>query len=327
MLATGPARARRHERKERSGEDVCDAVHGETRMNFKPTLMAGTALASLGAAGAAEAGSTMCADTGFSFTGSLTYCMVGAPGEFRITAYGAQGGSSNRAEGGEGAFARGDFDLAAGTMLQILVGGAGQSSSLVGGGGGGTFVARGPDNATALPMVVAGGGGGAYDGASGGNATTLPSGSGAGGEVEDPLSTLGGGGGGGFRTGGESGSFPGGYAFVNGGAGGAGAEADGGFGGGGSGESGGGGGGGGGGGYSGGDGGYYGGGQGGTSFVAEFANASLFEAEARYADGYLRIERLSTAPSEVPLPGAGGLIAAGLAGLAAMRAAKRKPKG
>ena len=301
-------------------------------MGLRPTLLAGTALASLGAAGAAEAGATMCGGATFNFTGSLTSCMVGPAGTFGIAAYGAQGGNATNYEeavpgtpvtyvgtGGFGAYARGEFAFASGTMLQILVGGVGASTGFGGGGGGGTFVALGADVATAQPLVVAGGGAGAYLDQNGGDATGQPSGTGEGGSAGE----FGGGGGGGFRMDGEDGQAQGGFAFVNGGAGGSVNGYLGGFGGGGASNFGSGGGGG----YSGGDGAYLGPGQGGTSFVAEFASASLFRTREGNADGYLRIERLSTAPSEVPLPGAGGLIAAGLAGLAAMRAAKRKPKG
>ena len=49
----------------------------------------------------------------------------------------------------------GDFELTAGEVLQIVVGGVGQTTPSSGGGGGGSFVI-GPMN---KPLVIAGGGG------------------------------------------------------------------------------------------------------------------------------------------------------------------------
>ena len=65
--------------------------------------------------------------------------------------------------GGMGAEIGGEFNLTAGTTLQIVVGqqGVGQSSGSNGGGGGGSFVVDDSDS----PMLVAGGGGGTRVGA------------------------------------------------------------------------------------------------------------------------------------------------------------------
>ena len=80
-------------------------------------------------------------------------------GIYTIDAYGAQGGYSsyNGYEGGEGARMRGDFTLAEGTILKILVGQEGEDQYYDCGGGGGTFVTT----ATNTPLVIAAGGGGA----------------------------------------------------------------------------------------------------------------------------------------------------------------------
>lgn len=74
---------------------------------------------------------------------------------FTILVKGAQGGNI----GGLGASVQGDFVLAPGTTLQILVGEQ-PPVAAYGGGGGGTFVAQGATAATATPLIVAGGGGG-----------------------------------------------------------------------------------------------------------------------------------------------------------------------
>jgi hypothetical protein len=78
-----------------------------------------------------------------------------------IEVAGAQGGGSmlNNQLGGRGAFNKGDFTIAEGTVLLVLVGKPGGSAGPVGGGGGGSFVWDAA--APAQPYVVAGGGGGA----------------------------------------------------------------------------------------------------------------------------------------------------------------------
>ena len=82
-----------------------------------------------------------------------------ATGSYRIEAWGAQGGNAT-GSGGLGARIRGDFALAAGDALKIVVG---QQGSAIhgGGGGGGTFVVKSTDN---FKLVIAGGGGGTGDG-------------------------------------------------------------------------------------------------------------------------------------------------------------------
>lgn len=79
-----------------------------------------------------------------------------------IEAWGAQGGGGPTVDGGLGARMRGDFAVAGGEELQILVGGQGlpatnDSDQGGGSGGGGTFVV----DVAGTPWVVAGGGGGA----------------------------------------------------------------------------------------------------------------------------------------------------------------------
>ncbi len=105
--------------------------------------------------------------TSFAYTGGLITCDISVSGIYLITAYGAQGAASTFGTGGLGASASGEFDLAAGTTLEIAVGGAGTAGSSIqfggelasggSGGGGGSFVTEG----TNTPLVVAGGGGGA----------------------------------------------------------------------------------------------------------------------------------------------------------------------
>jgi len=78
-----------------------------------------------------------------------------------IEATGAQGGSSmaNGQPGGFGAHIKGDFIIADGVVLSVLVGSPGGSAVNVGGGGGGSFVWN--PASPAQPYLVAGGGGGA----------------------------------------------------------------------------------------------------------------------------------------------------------------------
>eukprot|EP00930_Biecheleria_cincta_P039774 TRINITY_DN2730_c0_g1_i1.p1 TRINITY_DN2730_c0_g1~~TRINITY_DN2730_c0_g1_i1.p1 ORF type:complete len:716 (+),score=129.23 TRINITY_DN2730_c0_g1_i1:51-2198(+) len=79
---------------------------------------------------------------------------VPASGEYKIEAWGAQGGC----QGGAGAYVSGFFNLTAGDVVHILVGQQGVTApNRVGnGGGGGSFVV-GAGNS---PLVIAGGGGG-----------------------------------------------------------------------------------------------------------------------------------------------------------------------
>jgi hypothetical protein len=222
------------------------------------------------------------------YTGYETNITLPA-GTYNITAYGAQGGSSDLTAVGLGAEMEGQFSFAGVTTLTLLVGGGGGNTGYGylnwgAGGGGGSFVVNG-----STPLVIAGGGGGTdeYDtggagliSTNGGNGHAPGGGGGGIGGNGGGGSTSGGGGGGGFNgNGGNGGGGVGGaYSFLNGGGGGGGSYGvgNGGYGGGG------GGGGyaaGGGGGYSGGGGGgdYSGGGGGGGSFIASSAITNLAE--------------------------------------------------
>lgn len=92
--------------------------------------------------------------TYFNATSGIISWMVPATGTYRIEVWGARGGNgaSNNYLGGYGARMRGDFALASGDILKILIGQMGGAS--YGGGGGGTFVAT---NAN-VPLIVGGGG-------------------------------------------------------------------------------------------------------------------------------------------------------------------------
>ncbi len=260
--------------------------------------------------------------TRFTYSGSIDSYVVPKDGIYRITARGAGGGSgytensavTSRAlgpAGGQGAAARGLFELSAGTTLSLVVGGAGIRSSRYsgGGGGGGSFVFIG-----STPYVVGGGGGGGSNLAMGQSASGI-GGTGAGGSI---LDTFGGAPGAGWFGDGQvpytvfgspdvagksRPSFAGGIDFFVG-------LGTGGFGGGGSGQTGllgldnqtlGGGGGGG---YTGGDGGNEnGGGFAGTSYVAPFSLASNFTSGAG-GNGVILI-------AEVPEPASWALLVIG----------------
>jgi hypothetical protein len=181
----------------------------------------------------------------FNYTGAITTWEVPmcASANLTIEAWGAQGGSHTTStySGGLGAYVRGDFSLASGTELKILVGQFPGTSS--NGGGGGSFVTLSDDT----PLVIAGGGGGSStstDGATKHGSANTAGQPGAGGGGQGGTAGSGGlagatswnaGGGGGLLGNGAAGSSSGGYAFINGGAGGS-ANAAGGFGGGGSGS-------------------------------------------------------------------------------------------
>jgi len=162
-------------------------------------------------------------------TGTITQCEIGATGVYDITAYGASGGSGAFTAGGGGAEIGGTVSLAAGTVLDILVGVAGGSKGGPGGGGGGTFVVEQLTNSSFLPLLVAGGGGGGSDVSYGGSvgSAALASGVGNGGRA------YAGGGGGGYTDSGDSRYGGGGTSFLAGGAGGGGSGGAGGGGGGG----------------------------------------------------------------------------------------------
>src|SRR5277367_2268806 len=77
--------------------------------------------------------------TTFNFSDLVVNYMVPVTGAYQILAFGAQGGgNTNRdtgAVGGKGAKVQGDFELTAGDVLQIVVGGLGQTSGTYAGGG------------------------------------------------------------------------------------------------------------------------------------------------------------------------------------------------
>lgn len=94
--------------------------------------------------------------------GDIQEWEVPETGEYRITAYGAQGGGTR---GGLGARMSGTFDLNAGQTLRILVGQRGEpgggyisTGNNNAAGGGGSFVVDANDN----PLIIAGGGGAAH---------------------------------------------------------------------------------------------------------------------------------------------------------------------
>ena len=113
-----------------------------------------------------------CLDVTFAFVGSGQMTTIPAAGTFTIEAAGAQGGPDAFGHaGGLGARMRGDFALAKGDLLQLIVGGrpspgGPQGSDDGGGGGGGTFVYLGASAfpLPAQPLIVAGGGGGGEGG-------------------------------------------------------------------------------------------------------------------------------------------------------------------
>lgn len=134
---------------------------------------------------------------------------VPATGMYEITAFGPQGGnSSDNIAGGLGAKIKGEFNLTAGTVLDIVVGHRGDNAptSACGGGAGGSGVRQG----ATLLIVAGGGGGGGKSGNtgvganSGNNGTSSSSGAisgGTGGNGGNAAASNGGGcGGGGMLT-------------------------------------------------------------------------------------------------------------------------------
>ena len=176
---------------------------------MKRLLLAGTASVLLAAPYAAA----NAAPIDFTYTGTLVTFTVPSTGTYQILAFGAQGGNSTVAAGGQGGLGAeigGDFSLTAGEVLQIAVGGAGQSGNGGGGGGGGSFVV-GLGN---MPLVIAGAGGGggsnifSFANVNGGVGLTGPNGGSAnGGNVGGNGGTAGNGGGGGLTGGGGGGGF------------------------------------------------------------------------------------------------------------------------
>lgn len=249
----------------------------------------------------------------FPYTGSIVQYTIPVSGVWLLQVVGASGGNAGSlpgaAEGGLGALIDSEFTLAQNQVLDVAVGGSGN----VAGGGGGSFVVlqNGPNSYS--PLVVAGGGGGGSGTAVGGDASlTNPNSSGGGAGA----GYYAGGGGGGYLSNGVNAPVAyGGASFLNGLAGGTGADADedGGFGGGGGAN----GGAGGGGGFSGGAGGSF-----------DFSNESFSPSEGggSYAGGSIIVSQLaqlpgngevvlileSPAPPSAPEPTSLGLLALGL---------------
>lgn len=293
-------------------------------------------------------GAAQAAPVLFNFSGSLQTFDVTEPGDYRIVAAGAAGGTVQGGDpSGLGAWAEAVFTFNATEQLRIIVGGRPGLTTDAAGGGGGSFVFLPADPNVFLglpiPLVVGGGGGGSPGCGPGANASLGPNGTagsgcfggvggaggtnGQGGIAGDEDNAGAGGGGGFFTSGGGSpeGTSRGGEAAILGAVGGGGNQ-DGGFGGGG--------GavfyaGGGGGGYSGGGGGGSevggGGGGGGGSFVNEdfggyLQGSSVFKLLGESSHGFVVIEFLGRGGgTPVPLPGTLALLGAGLAGLALSR--------
>jgi PEP-CTERM motif len=209
------------------------------RRPFQPTIIRIVASAALACTGSiAFLSASQAAAVTFNYTGAdVSYTT--APGAYRITVYGAQGGnacpSANcSGSGGHGAEASAVYKIGQTLNLRIGVGGAAPENGVAGGGGGASFVdfEIGDPGLDVLLLVGGGGGGseGGGSGATGGNGGTTPT---------DPLANgmarVGAGGnGGGFSTNGQSNisGGEGGTSLLSGGAPGQ-FEAPGGFGGGG----------------------------------------------------------------------------------------------
>ena len=247
----------------------------------------------------------------FSYTGSEQQYTIPTTGVYQLVAYGAEGGSGGGPPEfgpGLGAEVGGYYFFVSGTILDIYVGGAGQSQE-AGGGGGGTFIVL--DSNTTIPFLIAGGGGGEEDGGNGGNGLTTVVNSGGGGLSPASGSGSGGGfygngadncsvgsGGQGFPTltGGTTpfgggGGYGGGGAFCNSSGGG-------------------------GGGYGGGDGAFNGGGGGGGSYIDSGFFSQIAVSGANTGDGF------ATLDLTVPEPASFTLIVMGLAALAWRRFAR-----
>lgn len=145
----------------------------------------------------------------FSFTGTIqTWTVPNGVTSVELEVTGGDGGDGNMQEGGSGAKATATFPVTPGTVLEIVIGGAGASSTANGGGGGGSGVRI---QGAAAPLIVAGGGAGGARGSSSrsmaGGGGVIATGNGNGG---DEGGTNGSGGGGGLLTDGNSGSLNGG---------------------------------------------------------------------------------------------------------------------
>ncbi|MGA2950668.1 MAG: Hint domain-containing protein [Caulobacteraceae bacterium] len=157
----------------------------------------------------------------FTYTGTIEHVTVAASGTYTIDVDGAQGGQSTFAgeNGGLGAAVGGDIFLAAGTQLEIVVGGDGYSDIWGGGGGGASYVIEtfnGTSSVDTILAIAGGGGGGGVSGVGGGGIAgpNGDDGAGASGGLADD-NGLNGAGEGGGNSGGGGGGFTGGGGAPN----------------------------------------------------------------------------------------------------------------
>jgi hypothetical protein len=104
----------------------------------------------------------------FGYTGSTETFTIPVSGVYQIVALGADGGTGFGPSGGSGAGITGNVFLSAGTLFDLVVGGAGLTGNIseaFGGGGGGGY-----------DLGNGGGGGGGYDFGNGGDGQTGTSG-------------------------------------------------------------------------------------------------------------------------------------------------------
>lgn len=110
-------------------------------------------------------------------TSGIQYWTVPKSGIYTLRVAGASGGAVSGKVAGSGSTMQGDFALAQGSVLAILVGQTGLAA-MSAGGGGGSFVVQVPiqgDTSTSGVMIVAGGGGGSGSGSSYAFVTTAES--------------------------------------------------------------------------------------------------------------------------------------------------------
>ena len=102
----------------------------------------------------------------FSYTGGPQTFRASQGGYYRITAFGAAGGATaSGGNGGLGAEALGEFELPAGSVLTLIVGGrggynAGKPNGSAGGGGGTFVIETSTGSAATHTLLLVGGGGG-----------------------------------------------------------------------------------------------------------------------------------------------------------------------
>jgi hypothetical protein len=154
----------------------------------------------------------------FNTNNGIQLWTVPKDGNYRIEAWGAEGGDGEGGAAGRGARMRGDFSLIQGEILRIVVGQRGigrrdASTNNMGGGGGGTYIVKSPYNSNQSILLAVGGGGGSSSDRPGVDATITTFGSFD--ENSGPATDNGnggisfsgnsGGGGGGFFTNGQRG--------------------------------------------------------------------------------------------------------------------------